>query len=65
MLKKQLKSVIYLSLLMYIYISVFSYNYKDQSLNTSTNEEVTNLGGIVGSYLADILVQFLDSLVLQ
>ncbi|WP_353277981.1 FtsK/SpoIIIE family DNA translocase [Wolbachia endosymbiont (group B) of Longitarsus flavicornis] len=58
MLKKQLKSVIYLSLLMYIYISVFSYNYKDQSLNTSTNEEVTNLGGIVGSYLADILVQF-------
>lgn len=59
MLKKQLKSAIYLSLLMYIYISVFSYNYKDQSLNTATNEEVTNLGGIVGSYLADILVQFL------
>ncbi|MGL9757971.1 MAG: DNA translocase FtsK 4TM domain-containing protein [Wolbachia sp.] len=58
MLKKQLKSAIYLSLLMYIYISVFSYNYKDQSLNTSTNEEVTNLGGIVSSYLADILVQF-------
>lgn len=59
MLKKHLKSAIYLSLLMYIYISVFSYNYKDQSLNTATNEEVTNLGGIVGSYLADILVQFL------
>uniref|UniRef100_A0A1A9VJS7 FtsK domain-containing protein n=1 Tax=Glossina austeni TaxID=7395 RepID=A0A1A9VJS7_GLOAU len=38
---------------------VFSYNYKDPSLNTATNEEVTNLGGIVGSYLADILVQFL------
>ncbi|WP_343288810.1 DNA translocase FtsK [Wolbachia endosymbiont of Encarsia formosa] len=59
MLKKYLKSAIYFSLLMYIYISVFSYNYKDQSLNTATNEEVTNLGGIVGSYLADILVQFL------
>lgn len=44
---------------MYIYISVFSYNYKDQSLNTATNQEVTNLGGVVGSYLADILVQFL------
>ncbi|BET34916.1 MULTISPECIES: FtsK/SpoIIIE family DNA translocase [Wolbachia] len=58
MLKKQLKSAIYLLFLMYIYISVFSYNYKDPSLNTSTNEEVTNLGGIVGSYLADILVQF-------
>lgn len=58
MLKKQLKSVIYLLLLMYIYISVFSYNYKDQSLNTATNQEVTNLGGVVGSYLADILVQF-------
>ncbi|WP_065095333.1 MULTISPECIES: FtsK/SpoIIIE family DNA translocase [unclassified Wolbachia] len=57
MLKKYLKSAIYLSLL--IYISVFSYNYKDPSLNTATNEEVTNLGGIVGSYLADILVQFL------
>ncbi|BET29656.1 MULTISPECIES: DNA translocase FtsK [Wolbachia] len=59
MLKKQLKSAIYLSLLMYIYISVFSYNYKDPSLNTATNQEVTNLGGVVGSYLADILVQFL------
>ncbi len=44
---------------MYIYISVFSYNYQDPSLNTATNQEVTNLGGVVGSYLADILVQFL------
>ncbi|MCA4774093.1 DNA translocase FtsK 4TM domain-containing protein, partial [Wolbachia endosymbiont of Mansonella perstans] len=59
MLKKHLKSAIYISLLIYIYISVFSYNYKDPSLNTATDEEVTNLGGIVGSYLADILVQFL------
>ncbi|WP_353287871.1 FtsK/SpoIIIE family DNA translocase [Wolbachia endosymbiont (group B) of Gerris lacustris] len=59
MLKKYLKSVIYVFLLMYIYISVFSYNYKDPSLNTVTDQEVTNLGGIVGSYLADILVQFL------
>ncbi|WP_264682658.1 MULTISPECIES: FtsK/SpoIIIE family DNA translocase [unclassified Wolbachia] len=59
MLKKQLKSAIYLLLLMYIYISVFSYNYKDPSLNTATDQEVTNLGGVVGSYLADILVQFL------
>lgn len=59
MLKKQLKSAIYLSLLMYIYISVFSYNYQDPSLNTATDKEVTNLGGVVGSYLADILVQFL------
>ncbi|WP_425383959.1 DNA translocase FtsK 4TM domain-containing protein [Wolbachia endosymbiont (group B) of Eupithecia inturbata] len=59
MLKKQLKSAIYLLLLMYIYISVFSYNYQDPSLNTATNQEVTNLGGVVGSYLADILVQFL------
>ncbi|WP_264377913.1 FtsK/SpoIIIE family DNA translocase [Wolbachia endosymbiont (group B) of Philonthus cognatus] len=59
MLKKQLKSAIYLLLLMYIYISVFSYNYQDPSLNTATNEKVTNLGGVVGSYLADILVQFL------
>ncbi|MDR2831880.1 MAG: DNA translocase FtsK [Rickettsiales bacterium] len=59
MLRRCLKSAIYLSLLIYVYISVFSYNYKDSSLNTATNEEVTNLGGIVGSYLADILVQFL------
>lgn len=59
MLKKYLKSVIYLSLLIYIYTSVFSYNYKDPSLNTVTNEEVTNLGGVVGSYLADMLIQFL------
>ncbi|QCB61426.1 DNA translocase FtsK [Wolbachia endosymbiont of Brugia malayi] len=59
MLKKYLKAAIYLSLLIYIYISVFSYSYKDISLNTVTDKEVTNLGGIVGSYLADILVQFL------
>ena len=59
MLKKYLKSAIYLLLLMYLYVSVFSYNYKDPSLNTTTDEEVTNLCGIVGSYLADILVQFL------
>ncbi|WCR57826.1 FtsK/SpoIIIE family DNA translocase [Wolbachia endosymbiont of Ctenocephalides felis wCfeJ] len=59
MLKKYLKSAIYLSLLVYTCVSVFSYNYKDPSLNTVTNEDATNLGGIVGSYLADILVQFL------
>jgi S-DNA-T family DNA segregation ATPase FtsK/SpoIIIE len=59
MFKKYLKSAIYLLLLIYVYLSVFSYNYKDSSLNTVTNEEVTNLGGIVGSYLADILIQFL------
>lgn len=58
MLKRYLKATVYLSLLMYIYVSVFSYNYKDTSLNTATDEGVTNLGGIVGSYLADILVQF-------
>lgn len=59
MLKKHLKSPIYLLLLIYIYISVFSYDYKDPSFNTSTSVEATNLGGTVGSYLADILVQFL------
>ncbi|MGL9732669.1 MAG: DNA translocase FtsK 4TM domain-containing protein [Wolbachia sp.] len=59
MLKKYLKSAIYILLLICVYISVFSYNYKDLSLNTSTEEEVTNLCRIVGSYLSDILVQFL------
>ncbi|WP_168464653.1 FtsK/SpoIIIE family DNA translocase [Wolbachia endosymbiont of Ctenocephalides felis wCfeT] len=59
MLKRYLKSAVYLSLLLYVYISVFSYNYKDSSLNTTTGEEVTNLGGVIGSYLADALVQFL------
>ncbi|MGL9689043.1 MAG: DNA translocase FtsK 4TM domain-containing protein [Wolbachia sp.] len=57
--KKYLKSAICLLLLMCVYISVFSYNYKNPSLNTATEEEVTNLCGIVGSYLSDILVQFL------
>ncbi|QKX01499.1 DNA translocase FtsK [Wolbachia endosymbiont of Cruorifilaria tuberocauda] len=58
MIKKYLKPIIYLLALIYIYISVFSYNYKDPSLNTVTNERVTNWGGVVGSYSADILVQF-------
>ncbi|MDG7056160.1 MAG: DNA translocase FtsK 4TM domain-containing protein [Wolbachia endosymbiont of Meromenopon meropis] len=59
MLKKCFRSTVYLLFLMYTYMSVFSYNYKDPSLNTITNEEVTNLCGILGSYLADILIQFL------
>ncbi|WCR53679.1 MAG: DNA translocase FtsK [Wolbachia endosymbiont of Ctenocephalides orientis wCori] len=59
MLKKHLRLSIYLSLLIYIYISVFSYNYKDQSLNTATSQEITNLGGTLGAYLSDVLIQFL------
>ncbi|MDN5248247.1 MAG: DNA translocase FtsK 4TM domain-containing protein [Wolbachia endosymbiont of Tyrophagus putrescentiae] len=59
MLKKYFRLSVYLLFLIYICISVFSYNYKDPSLNTETNAKVTNLGGIVGSYFADVLVQFL------
>lgn len=59
MLKQYFKSLVYLLFLIYIYILILSYDYKDLSLNTATNMEVTNLGGIVGAYLADILVQFL------
>lgn len=59
MLKQYFKSLVYLLFLIYMYILIFSYDYKDLSLNTATNVEVTNLGGIVGAYLADILVQFL------
>ena len=59
MLKKRLKSSVYLLLLIYVYISLFSYNYKDPSLNTATYQEITNLGGTVGAYLSDILIQFL------
>ncbi|WP_333023766.1 DNA translocase FtsK 4TM domain-containing protein, partial [Wolbachia endosymbiont of Pentidionis agamae] len=58
-IKKYLISLIYLLILTYICTSVFSYNYKDPSFNTLTDEKVTNLGGVVGSYIADILVQFL------
>ncbi|HCE59445.1 MAG TPA: cell division protein FtsK, partial [Wolbachia sp.] len=58
MLKQYFKSLVYLLFLIYMYILIFSYDYKDLSLNTATNVEVTNLGGIVGAYLADILVQF-------
>lgn len=58
MFKKYFTLVIYFLLLIYMYISIVTYNYKDRSLNTVTNSEVTNLGGIIGSYIADILVQF-------
>lgn len=37
----------------FYYICVFSYNPLDPSLSTSGGSEITNLGGILGSYLAD------------
>ncbi len=40
-----------------MYISVFSYNFQDSSLNTVTNTQTTNLGGAFGAYISDIFVQ--------
>ncbi len=56
-MNRYFSSIIYLIILIYIYISVFSYNFQDSSLNTVTNTRTTNLGGVFGAYLSDIFVQ--------
>ncbi|OEY86835.1 cell division protein FtsK [Wolbachia pipientis] len=58
-MKGYFNSMIYLLILIYIYISVFSYNHQDSSFNTITDRETTNLCGVFGAYCADILVQLL------
>lgn len=39
-------------------LSLWSYNPKDASLNTSNTQPVTNLGGTVGADVADLLIQW-------
>ena len=56
-IKKIFKSAVHLLFLVYICLSILGYNYHDPSFNTITTTPTTNLCGIIGSYIADILVQ--------
>ncbi|QNT77733.1 DNA translocase FtsK [Entomobacter blattae] len=40
-------------------VALWSYNPKDASLNTSTNTPVTNIAGVVGADIADLLIQWI------
>ncbi len=45
---------------MFLFICLLSYDFRDPSLNVATTRShVTNLGGLVGSHIADALVQAL------
>ncbi len=50
------KSIFFLALAVYLSISLFSYNLLDPSLFTYTQLKPNNYGGIVGSYLSDLLL---------
>lgn len=41
----------------YLTIALYSYNVHDPSFNNTGNGRVTNLGGVVGAYLSDFLLQ--------
>jgi S-DNA-T family DNA segregation ATPase FtsK/SpoIIIE len=41
----------------FVALSLFFYNPRDPSLNTATSQSTTNLGGPIGSVLADFLLQ--------
>jgi S-DNA-T family DNA segregation ATPase FtsK/SpoIIIE len=45
----------------YLFVSLVSYNPQDVSLNStgSTGDAVTNMGGIVGAHVADVIAQLL------
>ncbi|MBV0899850.1 MAG: DNA translocase FtsK 4TM domain-containing protein [Wolbachia endosymbiont of Fragariocoptes setiger] len=66
LIKKIFRSVVYLLILIYISLSILSYNYHDSSFNTVTTASTTNLCGKIGSYTADILIQLfgLDSIII-
>ncbi len=41
----------------FVFVTLVTYNPRDPSLNTATSQHATNLGGPVGSVLADFLLQ--------
>jgi S-DNA-T family DNA segregation ATPase FtsK/SpoIIIE len=41
----------------FVFVTLITYNPRDPSLNTATSQHATNLGGPVGSILADFLLQ--------
>ncbi|MBF0423101.1 MAG: DNA translocase FtsK 4TM domain-containing protein, partial [Magnetococcales bacterium] len=50
-------SVLMAGITAYLVISLFSYDIHDPSFNNTGDGHVTNMGGIVGAYLADFLLQ--------
>ncbi len=56
---QELPAIFFLSLSVFLAVSLFSYHPEDPSINTITSSDtkIHNLTGIVGSYLSDILMQ--------
>ena len=58
---REIAGVVLFALAVFLFLSVISYTPTDPSLSnyeTSTTK-ISNIGGIIGSYLADILIRFL------
>ena len=57
-LRKEIAGLIWLALGLFLLLCLVSFNQGDPSWNTSIRpDEISNLGGVVGAYLADILFQ--------
>lgn len=53
---KELYGILFLALGVFFGLCLLSYNPSDPALNSASNiEQISNLGGVVGAYLADIL----------
>ncbi|KJR41230.1 cell division protein FtsK/SpoIIIE [Candidatus Magnetoovum chiemensis] len=58
-LKVEICGLIAILAAIFLFISLFTYNKWDPSLFTYTTAEPINYGGIVGAYIADVLISFL------
>jgi S-DNA-T family DNA segregation ATPase FtsK/SpoIIIE len=59
-LKREISGIILLAIALYMVLSLVSYHPSDPSFNVSPPgrvKEIHNLGGIIGSYLSDFLLQ--------
>jgi S-DNA-T family DNA segregation ATPase FtsK/SpoIIIE len=57
-LRKEIAGLIWLALGLFLLLCLVSFNQGDPSWNTSIRpDKISNLGGVVGAYLADILFQ--------
>ncbi|UCD71691.1 MAG: DNA translocase FtsK 4TM domain-containing protein, partial [Syntrophobacterales bacterium] len=59
-LRREIFGIILLALAIFVGLSLISYHPSDPSFNVATSErvkEIHNLGGIMGSYLSDLLLQ--------
>ena len=58
---REIAGVVLFALAVFLFLSVISYSPSDPSLSNyeTSRAKISNIGGIIGSYLADLLIRFL------